>query len=101
MPRIVSFRHADERAFESRGLATLHAMEHERFLVTTRRILDGDDSIQAAQASAGVVIDEYQDDERLEELAEVLALYAGGQPRPSSSAQEVRTVIQEAITSLS
>lgn len=76
-------------------------MDHERFLGAARRIVDGDDSIRAAQDLERVIIDEYLDDERFEELGELLALYAGGQPRPYSSAQEVRTAILETITSLS
>ena len=87
--------------FEKAGVATLDAMDHERFLGTARRILDGDDSIRAAQDLERVVIDEYSDDERFEELGELLALYAGGQPRPYSSVHEVRTAIEETINSLS
>ena len=53
-------------------------MSHERFLAAAQRVLDGDDSIRAANELEGVVLDDYPGDERFDELGEVLALYAPG-----------------------
>jgi len=44
--------------------------------------------------------DEYLDDERFHELGEVLALYAPGQGRPYSNAEELRSIIRHTIASI-
>ena len=75
-------------------------MYHERFLAATRRILDGDDSTLAANDLEGVLLDDYPSDERFDELAERLALYAPGQGPPYSDATAVRSCIQPTIAAL-
>lgn len=62
-------------------------MYHERFLAVAQRVLDGDDSIRAANELEGVALDDYPGDERFEDLVDVLALYAPGQGTPYSEAQ--------------
>lgn len=47
-----------------------------------------------------VVLDDYLDDDRFDELGEVLALYAPGQGRPYSDAEELRSVIRQTIASI-
>ena len=44
-------------------LLACHVMAHDRFFEAARPILDGDDSIQAANALEGVVVTEYFEDE--------------------------------------
>jgi hypothetical protein len=51
-------------------------MYHERFLAAAQRVLDGDDSILAANELEGVVLDDYWGDQRFDDLVEVLALYS-------------------------
>jgi hypothetical protein len=75
-------------------------MYHERFLAAAQRVLDGDDSIRAANELEGVVLDDYPGDERFHDLVEVLALYAPGQGSPYSEAQQVREVIRATIADL-
>lgn len=75
-------------------------MSHERFVATAHRVLGGDDSIHAANALEAVVLDDYLDDDRFDELGEVLALYAPGQGRPYSDAEELRSVIRQTIASI-
>jgi hypothetical protein len=75
-------------------------MSHERFLAATQKVLDGDDSIRAANELEGVVLDDYPGDERFDELGEVLALYAPGQGSPYSEADELRTIIRKTIASI-
>ena len=75
-------------------------MSHERFVATAQRVLGVDDSIQAANALEAVVLDDYLDDDRFDELGEVLALYAAGQGRPYSDAEELRSVIRQTIASI-
>jgi hypothetical protein len=80
--------------------STVWVMYHERFLDAAQRVLDGDDSIRAANELEGVVLDDYPGDERFENLVEVLALYAPGQGSPYSEAQQVREVIRTTIADL-
>ena len=75
-------------------------MNHERFLAAAQRVLDGDDSIRAANALEGVVLDDYPGDERFDDLGEVLALYAPGQGTPYTDASQVRQVIRRTIADL-
>jgi hypothetical protein len=48
----------------------------------------------------GVLLNDYPGDERFEDLVEALALYAGGEPRPYTSAEQVREAIQQALPAL-
>lgn len=75
-------------------------MYHERFLAAAQRVLNGDDSIRAANDLEGVVLDDYPGDERFEELVEVLAVYAPGEGSPYSEAHHVREVIRTTIADL-
>ncbi|MDZ5620061.1 hypothetical protein [Nocardioides bizhenqiangii] len=72
-------------------------MTHERFLEPAQRVLDGDDSIEAANELAAVLRDDFPGDERTEDLLEVLARVAAGE---DAEAAEVRTVIRETIARL-
>jgi hypothetical protein len=76
-------------------------MRHERFLAAARRVLDGDDSIQAANQLEGVLLDDYPGDERFDQLVEVLSLYAPGQGSPYSKADDVRRIIRQTIADVS
>ncbi len=71
-------------------------MSHERFLAAAQRVLNGDDSIRAANELEGVVLDDYPGDERFDELGEVLALYAPGQGTPYTDVGELHAAIREA-----
>ena len=75
-------------------------MSHERFLAAAQRVLDGDDSIRAANELEGVVLDDYPGDDRFDELGEVLALYAPGLGRPYSESEEVRKIIRKTVASI-
>lgn len=72
-------------------------MSNERFLAASQRVLDGDDSIEAANELKDVVLQEFPDDEEYDELVEVLARYAADQDDPGTVTEEVRTVIRETI----
>ena len=64
-------------------------MSHERF-----------GSIQAAQALEGVMLIDYPDDERFDELGEVLALYSPGQGTPYTDVSDLHAAIQKIAASL-
>ncbi|KAA1426954.1 hypothetical protein [Nocardioides antri] len=70
-------------------------MSYERFLAAAQRVLDGDESVQAAKDLAGVAREDYPGDERFDELLEVLARYTPEEGSPNAVAEEVRTVIRE------
>ena len=72
-------------------------MSHDRFLAAAQRVLDGDDSAQAANELKGVVLDTYPGDERVDDLVEVLDRYTPEEGGPDTVAEEVRTVIRETI----
>lgn len=72
-------------------------MSHARFLEPAQRVLDGDDSIEAANRLAGVLRDDFPGDERVDELLHVLEHVA---PGDDAVAAEVRTVIRETIARL-
>ncbi|WP_449373572.1 hypothetical protein [Arthrobacter psychrolactophilus] len=65
----------------------------ERFHEAATKVLAGDDSIVAAQALEGVLLDEYFDDARTDELLYTLSLYSPGTGTPYSDAEELRKVI--------
>lgn len=70
---------------------------HERFLAAAQRVLDGDDSVRAANELEGVVLDDYPGDERFDDLVEVLALYAPHDGSPYTEAEQVREVVRRTI----
>lgn len=73
----------------------------ERFHEAAAKILAGDDSIVAAQALEGVLLDEYFDDARADELLYTLSLYSPGTGAPYSDAEELRKVIIATLAQLS
>jgi hypothetical protein len=68
-------------------------MPHERFHEAAQRVLDGDESIQAASDLEGVVLGDYPGDVRFEDLAYVLSLYSPGHESPYTGVEEVRAAI--------
>ena len=75
-------------------------MSHERFLSAAQRVLDGDGSIQAAQALEEVILIDYPDDERFDELGEVLALYSPGQGTPYTDVSDLHAAIRKIAAGL-
>ena len=75
-------------------------MSHERFLSAAQRVIDGDGAIQAAQALEGVILIDYSDDERFDELSEVLALYSPGQGTPYTDVSELHAAIRTTAAGL-
>ena len=73
-------------------------MGRNHLLAAAQRILDGDDSKEAAGALKGVLLRAFEDDERFDDLLLVLALYAPGQGGPYADADELRAAIDEALT---
>ena len=72
-------------------------MSNERFLEAAQRVLDGDDSMEAANELKDVTLDEFPDDQQYDELVDVLTRYASDQDDPGTVTEEVRTVIRETI----
>ena len=72
-------------------------MSNERFLAAAQRVLDGDDSMKAANELKDVVLDEFPGDDQYDELVDVLTRYASDQDDPGTVTEEVRTVIRETI----
>jgi len=72
----------------------------ERFHQAATRILEGDESIAAANELEGVVIDEYLDDERTEDLLEGLSLYSPGSGREYLDAPELRQLLVRTLEEL-
>ena len=64
------------------------------------RFLGGDESVRAAQALEGVLIEEYLGDDRTEELLYVLSLYSPGSGVPYSEASDVRPLVPSTLESL-
>lgn len=75
-------------------------MSRDRFVAAAQRSLDGDDSMEAAAALERVVLRDFADDDRLDDLLEVLSLYAPGLGRPYADVEQLRTVIREALALL-
>lgn len=75
-------------------------MFNERFEVAAQRVLDGDESVAAANDLERVVLDDYPGDERLEDLHEALALYSPGQSSPYVDAESLRRVVHDALRHL-
>ena len=70
-------------------------MSHERFEEAAERVL-GDDSMDAARTLEGVVLNDYPDDERLDDLLEALAFYNPGEGPPYIDARELRSTLRRA-----
>jgi len=63
-------------------------------------VLAGDESVQAAQALEGVLLDEYPGDDRFDDLIEALALYAPSQSAPYVGPEKLRRAIREGLATL-
>lgn len=72
----------------------------ERLNQAADRFLGGDESIAAAQALEGVLIEEYLGDERTEELLYVLSLYSPASGKPYSGAPDVRRLVLSTLEDL-
>lgn len=72
-------------------------MSPERFLSAAQRVLDGDESADAASELAGVVRADYPDDDRVDDLLDVLSRYSAAPSSTSPVAEEVRTVLRETM----
>lgn len=75
-------------------------MFNEGLEAAAQRVLAGDESVQAAKELEGVLLDDYPDDDRLDDLLEALTLYAPGQPAPYVGVQQLRTAIMAALDAL-
>ena len=75
-------------------------MFHDRFSAAAERVLS-DDSVEAANALEGVVLDDYPGDERLDDLLEALALYNPSEGLPYVDGQGLRDAVRQALTRLS
>lgn len=71
-----------------------------RFRDAAMRVLQGDESREAAGLLEAVVLDDYPGDERFDELVYVLSLYSPGVGAPYCDAQELRDAVRRAPTSL-
>ena len=71
-----------------------------RFDAAARRVLQGDESRQAASLLEGVVLDDHPGDERLEELLYMLSMYSPGAGAPYCDAKELREVLERALIAL-
>jgi hypothetical protein len=72
----------------------------ERLQESADRFICGDESMRAAQALEGVLIDEYFGDDRTEELLYVLSLYSPGSGVPYSEASDVRPLVLSTLENL-
>ncbi len=72
----------------------------ERLQQAAERLLWGDESMRAAQALEGVLIEEYLGDDRTEALLCVLSLYSPGSGVPYAKASDVRTLVLSTLESL-
>lgn len=75
-------------------------MLHERFEKAAHKVLTGDDSVVAANELERVVTEDYPGDDRLDDLLEVLALYAPSQSPPYTGPDELRQAVQDALAAL-
>lgn len=71
-----------------------------RFEAAAQRVLQGDESRQAASLLEGVVLDDYPGDERLEELLYMLSMYSPGVGAPYCDTKELREVVERAMIAL-
>lgn len=72
---------------------------HEQFVEAAERVLT-DDSMNAARALEGVVLNDYPGDERLDDLLEALALYNPSEGPPYVDAEGLRGAVRTAWTRL-
>ncbi len=72
-------------------------MSHERFLEPAQRVLDGDDSVEAANELADVLRADFPGDDRVDELLGMLARVA---PGDEAAPAEVRNAVRETIARL-
>jgi hypothetical protein len=70
------------------------------FAELARRVLSGDESMEAARALEAAVLDQYPGDERLDDLLEALSLYAPGSGRPYYEPRELRDLVRDAMSVL-
>lgn len=75
-------------------------MSHDRYLASAQRVLDGDESVEAANELKDVVVDEYREDDRVDELVEVLTRYAESPGTGGAVPEAVRTAIRETTARL-
>lgn len=75
-------------------------MFNERLEAAARRVLEGDESVQAANAVEQVLIEDYAGDERFEELHDALALYSPFERPPYVQAPELRERLSQAFLHL-
>ena len=72
-------------------------MQSDDIQELARRVLEGDESVEAARALESAVLDRHLGDERLDDLVEALSLYAPGSGQPYYEAKELREVVREAM----
>jgi len=71
-----------------------------RFKSAAHRVLQGDESREAARHLEGVVLDDYPADERLEDLLYVLSMYSPDAGAPYCDAKELREAVEGALNTL-
>ncbi len=71
-----------------------------RFEAAARRVLQGDESREAASLLEGAVIDDYPGDERLDDLLYTLSMYSPGTGAPYCDAEELREALGRALSDL-
>ena len=71
-------------------------MTDERRSEAARQILDGDDSVRAANALEALLHDT-DEGERFDDLVEALALYSPLDGPPHTNAEQLRAAIREAL----
>jgi hypothetical protein len=64
------------------------------------RVLQGDESREAASLLEVAVLNDYPGDERLDELLYVVSLYSPGAGAPYCEAEELRDAVRRALTDL-
>lgn len=69
----------------------------ERLQRASMRVLDGDESVAAAQELEAVLLDEYLGDDNTSALLEGLALYAPGSGAPYLEAPELRGLVSQTL----
>ncbi len=74
--------------------------EMDMLIAAANRILEGDDSMNAARDLEGVVADGFREDDRVQDLAYVLALYQPGGVSPYVDASELRKTITRTLSRL-
>lgn len=75
-------------------------MFNDRLIAAAQPILNGDDSMVAAAALEAVLLDDYPDDDRFEDLLETLAAYRPGEGVPYFSYAELLQATRDALVLL-